>query len=240
MMRGLSFAILAAGEGSRLAASGQSLPKPMTRLGGEPMLGRLLRIMKSAGAERVALILNEKDTVSPEWLKQNADGLGVEVDLVRTCTPSSMHSLHVLAPYIKGGRTVVTTVDTVFRQQDFAEYVQRFADSSESLCLMGVTSFIDDEKPLYVKTSSDMKIEAFLDKDDCGECRYVSAGIYGLPAKAFEVLDDCVKDGCSRMRGFQRALVKAGIPLQAFDMHRVIDVDRPSDILQAEKLITEN
>lgn len=44
--------------------------------------------------------------------------------------------------------------------------------------MMGVTDFIDDEKPLYVDTDGQMNITGFLDKSDT--CRYISGGIYGL------------------------------------------------------------
>ena len=40
----MKFAVIAAGEGSRLNQEGVALPKPLVRLNGEPMIDRLLRI----------------------------------------------------------------------------------------------------------------------------------------------------------------------------------------------------
>ena len=40
----MKFAIIAAGEGSRLSQEGVTLPKPLVRIGGEAMIDRLLRI----------------------------------------------------------------------------------------------------------------------------------------------------------------------------------------------------
>ena len=40
----MKFAIIAAGEGSRLAREGVDLPKPLVTVGGEPMIERLARI----------------------------------------------------------------------------------------------------------------------------------------------------------------------------------------------------
>lgn len=48
----MKFAIIAAGEGSRLAREGVDLPKPLVTVGGEPMIERLARIfMKWCGGD---------------------------------------------------------------------------------------------------------------------------------------------------------------------------------------------
>ena len=103
--------------------------------------------------------------------------------------------------------------------------------------LMGVTSFIDDEKPLYVDVDDDMMIRGFLDEK--ASCRFVSAGIYALKAPAIEILKDCVKSGQTRMSYFQRQLLESGLHLKAFDMGQVIDVDHVSDIAKANQIAAE-
>ena len=40
----MRYAIIAAGEGSRLAQEGISLPKPLVKINGEAMIDRLIRI----------------------------------------------------------------------------------------------------------------------------------------------------------------------------------------------------
>ena len=49
----MRFAVIAAGEGSRLAAEGIKEPKPLVRVGGEALLTRLLRIFRQNGATEV-------------------------------------------------------------------------------------------------------------------------------------------------------------------------------------------
>ena len=68
-------------------------------------------------------------------------------------TPSSMHSLYELRELIGRSPFVLTTVDTVFREEEFGRYVKDFkrvADSGGAL--IGVTDHVDDEKPLYVES----------------------------------------------------------------------------------------
>ena len=100
---------------------------------------------------------------------------------------------------------------------------------------MAVTRFIDDEKPLYVSTDDDMNITAFL--DDNKECKYVSAGIYGLTPQTINILKDCMANGESRMRNFQRALLRNGMRLKASDIGKTFDIDHASDIIKAEHFL---
>ena len=153
-----------------------------------------------------------------------------------------MHSFYELGSLLRNrGRFVLTTVDTIFPREDFARYVAAFdAAPAEVEGMMAVTRYIDDEKPLYVETESDsMRIKEFRD-EAWDEARYISGGIYGLDTSAIDVLDDCLKRGVSRMRNFQRALVAAGLHLQAYDMGKIIDVDHAGDIDKARKFLSSN
>ena len=223
----MRFGIISAGEGSRLASEGFSLPKPLVPICGVPMIERLARIMTDCGAERVAVIVNGENPETVSLLRS------LPVDLVVKKTPTPMHSLMELAPYLDGDRFCVTTVDTVFSQGRFRAMMEEFSKTSFD-GLMGVTSLIDDEKPLYVDVDSDMMIRGFHDSQD--GCRFVSAGIYALKASALDVLKECVESGQTRMRYFQRRLLESGMNLKAFDMGQVVDVDHVSDVLKAQEI----
>jgi len=223
----MRFGIISAGEGSRLASEGFSQPKPLVPICGVPMIERLARIMTDCGAERVAVIVNGENPETVSLLRS------LPVDLVVKKTPTPMHSLMELAPYLDGDRFCVTTVDTVFSQGRFRAMMQEFSKTSFD-GLMGVTSLIDDEKPLYVDVDSDMMIRGFHDSQD--GCRFVSAGIYALKASALDVLKECVESGQTRMRYFQRRLLESGMNLKAFDMGQVVDVDHVSDVLKAQEI----
>lgn len=151
-----------------------------------------------------------------------------------------MHSFYELANILeKRGRFILTTVDTIFRQEDFTKYVEAFTAAPANVdALMAVTSHIDDEKPLYVATDRDMRITAFLDSPDV-DTRYVSGGIYGLDTSAFGVLRKCIENGMSRMRNFQRALLDAGLRVEGFNMGKIIDVDHADDICKAEDFLKQ-
>ena len=232
----MNYAIIAAGEGSRLAQEGIAKPKPLVELQGEPMIGRLINIMLRCNAESISIIVNEHMTEVREYLESLE--LPVPLHLVVQTTPSSMHSLWHLSRVIPEGKFCLTTVDTIFREQDFKEYIQAFEQDENHDGMWAVTPFVDDEKPLWVKVDEQMNITAFRDKGWEG-AKYVSGGVYSMTDKAFEVLDQCIEKGISRMRNFQRALIEAGHKLQAFSIEKIVDVDHAGDIATAEAFLQE-
>lgn len=234
----MNFGIIAAGEGSRLMQEGVSLPKPLVLIDGRPMIGRLIDIFVSLGAENISIIVNEYMTEVAEYIRDLAPTLKCGLDLVIKTTPSSMHSFYELGNLLRDkGRFVLTTVDTIFRSSDFARYIKDFSDAPADVeGMMAVTRYIDDEKPLYVETDAEMDITAFRDEAWPG-ATYISGGIYGLDSRAINILDRCLSDGVKRMRNFQRALVAEGLHLKAHDMGKIIDVDHASDIATAEAFL---
>lgn len=234
----MNFGIIAAGEGSRLVQEGVSLPKPLVLIDGQPMIGRLIDIFVSLGAENISIIVNEQMTEVADYIRDLAPKLECGLDLVVKTTPSSMHSFYELGNLLRGkGRFVLTTVDTIFRAPDFARYIRAFSEAPDDVeGMMAVTRYIDDEKPLYVETDAEMDIVAFRDEAWPG-ATYISGGIYGLDSRAIDILDRCLSDGVKRMRNFQRALVAGGLRLKAHDMGKIVDVDHASDIATAEAFL---
>lgn len=230
----MRFAIIAAGEGSRLASEGVKAPKPLIEIQGVPLIERLVRIFARQGADSINIIVNEQQ---PETLAHIRELQKLfPINVVVKSTPSSMHSLHALSHLLRGDKFCLTTVDTLFREEEFAEYIKTFKES-DSDGIMAVTDYIDDEKPLYVDTDSQLDITAFCDKPT-ENSRYISGGIYGLTPKALDILDECMAEGIERMRNFQRRLVDGGMRLKAYPFTKIIDVDHAEDIEKAERFIS--
>lgn len=231
----MKFAILAAGEGSRLASEGVAKPKPLVELQGVPLIERLIRIFARNGASSINIIVNEQQPETVEFIKSIE--VGCPINIVIKSTPSSMHSMHALSHLLRGEKFCLTTVDTLFREDEFANYIKKF-EEYEGDGIMAVTDYIDDEKPLYIATDEKMEITAFCDKPT-PETHYISGGIYGLSPKALDILDKCMNDGIHRMRNFQRKLVESGMKLKAFPLGKIIDIDHAEDIIKAEEFIAE-
>ena len=119
------YAILAAGEGSRLAQEGCEVPKPLVSIQGETLIGRLIRVFVANGAQRIVVICNAQHRDTREYLASLT--LPVPLDVVVQSTPSSMHSLYAIRDYLAAEeRFCVTTVDTIFSEREFAAYIRAF------------------------------------------------------------------------------------------------------------------
>ena len=238
----MKYAIIAAGEGSRLASEGIAAPKPLVKVHGECLIDRLVRVFASNAADEIFVICNEQATAVAQHLTQleteGYEGKKLPLRHIVKSTPSSMHSFYELSRLVGEDPVVLTTVDTIFREQEISAYVENFekALAQGYDCMMGVTDYIDDEKPLYVATDAADDITGFYDKYEDG-IRYISGGIYGLTAPCIRILEDCMQNGVSRMRNFQRALVAGGLKLKAYPFSKVLDVDHATDVEKAEQFL---
>ena len=236
----MKFAIIAAGDGSRLAQEGVTEPKPLVKVRGERLIDRLIRIFMENNATEIVVICNEQMSDVASHLKMIQDkglnGLPVPLRFVVKSTPSSMHSFYELRHFLREDPFILTTVDTIFDESEFHDYVLSFQDKiAQGVdALMGVTDYIDDEKPLYVGVDNVMRINGYYDTPQA-DFHFISAGIYGLTAPSLNILEACIEKGESRMRNFQRALVAAGLRIEAFPLTKVFDVDHIEDIRKADE-----
>lgn len=236
----MKFAIIAAGDGSRLAQEGVTEPKPLVKVRGERLIDRLIRIFMGNNATEIVVICNEQMSDVASHLKMIQDkglnGLPVPLRFVVKSTPSSMHSFYELRHFLREDPFILTTVDTIFDESEFHDYVLSFQDKiAQGVdALMGVTDYIDDEKPLYVGVDNVMRINGYYDTPQA-DFHFISAGIYGLAAPSLNILEACIEKGESRMRNFQRALVAVGLRIEAFPLTKVFDVDHIEDIRKADE-----
>ena len=191
-------------------------------------------------ATEIVVICNEQMSDVASHLKMIQDkglnGLHVPLRFVIKSTPSSMHSFYELRHFLRDEPFILTTVDTIFDESEFHDYVLSFQDkiAHGTDALMGVTDYIDDEKPLYVGVDNVMRVNGYYDTPQA-DSRFISAGIYGLTAPSLDILEACIEKGESRMRNFQRALVAANLRIEAFPLTKVFDIDHIEDIRKADE-----
>lgn len=232
----MNYAIIAAGEGSRLAEEGVKQPKPLVRLNGVTLLDRLITVFKKNNAQSISLIINEEMKEVQEYVKNIH--MEIPFHVVVCSTPSSMHSFFELSRFLQQGKFCLTTVDTIFKEKDFELFIRTFEEDAEYDGMMAVTDFVDDEKPLYIDTDEDLNITGFSDSSD-GTQRYVSGGIYCLSSPAIATLNRCLESGVHRMRNYQRQLVVDGLKLKACPFSKIVDVDHVEDIQKAEAFLNQ-
>jgi hypothetical protein len=244
----MKFAIIAAGEGSRLATEGVTQPKPLIPLCGVPMIERLISIFHRCGAEEIIVAVNSARPETHQYLLEFSEANPTfPLRIVVADTPSSMHTFAALAPYLQEAPFCLTTVDTIFQEEAFRAYLhatEQYLLNGYDGC-MAVTDFVDDESPLYVAATSQFDITGFHDKiteapnSTLGESYFISGGIYTLSPKALTTLSRCMEEGQHRLRNFQRGLIADGLKLKAHLFDKILDIDHASDIAKAESFLQE-
>jgi NDP-sugar pyrophosphorylase family protein len=233
----LSGAIIAAGRGERLRAATAGLPKPLVELDGKALLIRQIDLMQQFGCDCVYVIVN---TETAALLVQRAIALPTGVELLVADTPSSMESLLTVGARIPPGRFLLATVDAVVTVGEFT----RFGD--RALQLMGskqvspfdgalaVVKWRGDARPLFVEVAADGSISRF--RDESGDL--VTAGLYLLPTRIFEHIDEARALGLDALRRFLGFLLGKGLRFGTVELAGVVDVDEGSDLEQARTLLS--
>ena len=228
--------ILAGGEGSRLAAGGIGVPKPLVEVAGRPQIIGLLETFAALGCRSLACAVRADFPAVARLL----DGrrFGPPLTVVECRTPSSLHTLVEGLRAVPAGPVFCSMVDTVMRWRDWGEvYRQTEARLVEGAdAVLAVTSFVDDESPVYVRRQAGGFVQKIGDEPVAPVC--VTGGVYGLGVEARRAVAAAVARGLERMRGFLQAFVAGGARVATVDVARIIDIDRPSDLQVANAWLT--
>ena len=227
--------IIAAGEGSRLKAEGISLPKPLIVVDGMPLIERLLNSYVRCGITEVACIINEYSLQVKDFVEKKNFGIPIQFHV--ETTPSSMHSVLALEPYLNQEKFLLSTVDSIFDDNDLKRFIRYAEDHPEKDGVLAITDFIDDEKPLYVQLNDDNNIIWFGKEGAVETPRWVTGGLYILSPKIFSEKQRVLAKGMERLRNFLGYLLEQGYKIDAFPFSRIIDIDHVSDIRTAENLL---
>src|ERR1700722_13582545 len=100
-----------AGQGPGLRADGYRVSKPMTPVGGQPLIGHALDRLRAVGVRKTTVIVNEGSDDCRQWLRGHSRDFDLNL-IVRT-TPSSYASFQIVAAELAGAPAVITTVDAI-------------------------------------------------------------------------------------------------------------------------------
>ncbi|MDE6368471.1 MAG: NTP transferase domain-containing protein [Muribaculaceae bacterium] len=234
----MKYVILAAGLGSRFAKNGEKKPKPLVEIEGQPMIGRLIDILMKHGGEQINIVANSRMGELVEYL-EDLKAKGYPLVVRPIISDNSYYSLSQAAEGIEG-RFIAMTVDTIFPDKEFAEYVRESEQLPEDAVLMGLTRFVDDESPLYARMGENGEVIDYrYGGEPFAEGTIVSAGLYALNDKAMETV--AKREGYPEsLSDFQRILAaETDIKVLPFEFSKAMDVDCLHDQKVAEEFLKE-
>ncbi len=224
--------IIAAGHGDRLRQAGIATPKPLVAIGGRPLVARAIDAARAAGATSVACIVNAETDRVRRFLEETDFGLPIEI--VQRTTASSAESFLALRPLLDAAPFLLLTVDAVVAPAAVRALAECATARPDAAGVLGVTTFVDDEKPLWAELDRDARI---ITLGEPARARHVTAGVYFLKPVVYALADACGAGSWSAFRLFLGALLAHGHVLYGYDVGASVDVDRPEDIAAAERLL---
>lgn len=93
----MKYAVIAAGEGSRLSKEGINVPKPLVKVHGESLIDRLIRIFMEHEADEIIVICNEAmSDVYAHLCDLKSEGLqGVHIPLRLLMKRTPLSLIHI-------------------------------------------------------------------------------------------------------------------------------------------------
>jgi NDP-sugar pyrophosphorylase family protein len=220
-------AVIAAGEGSRLKDFG--VPKPLVEVAGIPLIAHVLDNFEAAGIASAALIFNESERDCEAFVRERYPRLVTAIRI--KSTRSSLESFCEILGAAPPGRLLVSTVDAFCPRKDFVNFVRRAEALAGDATILAVTRYVHDEKPLWVNLAGGREGRVSAIGGSRGDA--VTAGIYVVP-DAVRTLHPPAHLG--RLREFLAWLASGNHPIEALEIEKVVDVDRPEDVAAAEEL----
>lgn len=223
--------IIAAGEGSRLSKA-SPLPKPLIPVAGKPLVHWIAESLSAAGCREITVLTNSRGGAVPPSL--SAAFPGTRFDFITADTASSFESFRLVSLRLAetAESFVISTTDALIPPADLRAFLDACLRSKAAAGL-ALTSFVDDEKPLWADLDASGRVTAL--GESARERKFVTSGLYFLTRAAAARLPEA--GAHSRLRDFLAALVRdaavAGVPLS-----KTLDVDRPKDLAAAEKFLT--
>ncbi len=219
--------LIAAGTGSRFRNAGISCPKPLIEISGMPLMGWTLSQFAQAGLEKLKVIFNTSNCKPcMDYIARHFSWF--EVDAVCRDTASSFESFMDVLSRSRNRRILITTTDSIYPPGKLKALLEYADTLPQGVMVLGLTGFIDDEKPLYATADQSGRVTALGNEP----AQLVTNGVYLMPAGACEAGKGKTFPA---LRKFLAFLVENGLECHGFDMGKSVDVDRPEDMVQAER-----
>jgi len=222
--------ILAAGEGKRLRPFTETMPKVMLPVANKPILEYVLDAVKKSGVEEVLLVVGYKKEVIMEYFKDYKDitityitqdkQLGTAHALLQT-------KRHLKEPFI------VLAGDNIIDPGSIRKLTK---DTSQYAILIKEHPYPSKYGVVFVENKSIKRIVE-KPKEDIG--KYISTGIYKLPASVFTAIEQCASEGVYALSSVIQTLVDQGIHINTIVASTWRDIVYPWDLITVNETMTK-
>ncbi|MEP7364790.1 MAG: NTP transferase domain-containing protein [Acidobacteriota bacterium] len=225
--------ILAAGNGSRLRAISDNLPKPLVEFQGRPILEHVIRHAQQAGIEEFVIVLGYRGDQIRDWCERRLGGAArftwvVNPDYHKSNGISALKARNALH-----GNFLLLMADHLFEPETARMMVRQHLAPGE--VILGVDPKVDRIFDIDDATKVLRRGDRIVDiGKEIAEYDAIDTGMFLCTPKLFDDLDRASKDGnCSLSDGMRR--LARGRRLRALEIDAPWhDLDTPEAFAHAD------
>jgi len=225
--------VLAAGEGSRLGKLTKRTPKPLLRVAGMPLLGRILHGLKEAGVQNVWIVVGYKASVIREEIGENYAGLNIRFVKAKRWKKGNLYSL-LAAQEIFQQSFLLCMCDHIF-DPDIPKSLIK--NRSKKALVLAIDKVSEEDTKVLEQNGKILDIGKKINRSNVA----IDTGFFLCSPKIFEYANEAAQQGAKELADCVRVAARNG-DTQVVDVsgHLWADIDTKQDLARAKRLLAEH
>jgi len=225
-----------AGEGTRLRPHTHTVPKPLIRVAGKPILGHILDDVVKLGVSEIVLIVGYRGRDIVDYVRAHYD---VKVNFVEQEARLGLgHAIYLARKYVGAGPTLIVLGDSIFKG-DLKRMIE--SDGNE----IGVKHVAEPQR-FGVASLEGTRIIELVEKPEHPTSDLAVVGVYFVrdTGPLFAALDSIISSETRTKGEFQltdalNMMIREGVELRAFEIERWFDCGKPETLLETNRALLE-
>jgi glucose-1-phosphate thymidylyltransferase len=225
-----------AGEGTRLRPHTHTVPKPLLRVAGKPILGHILDDIVGLGIKDIVLIVGYRGQDIVDYVNANYD---VRATIVEQGERMGLgHAIYLSRDYVREEPVLIMLGDTIFKGD-----LGGMVGSGDNF--IGVTR-VDEPQRFGIVELDDSRIVGLVEKPEQPKTDQAIVGVYCLhDSKAlYSALERIIESGMRTKGEFQltdalNLMMEEGVVLKAFDIEDWYDCGKPETLLETNRALLD-
>lgn len=226
-----------AGEGTRLRPHTHTIPKPLIRVAGKPILGHILDDAVKVGISDIVLIVGYRGQEIVDYVRAAYD---VRVNFVEQEARLGLgHAIHLARKYVGGSEPAFIILgDSIFKGDLKAMM------ASDTNCI-GVKQ-VEDPQRFGIAKLEGPRIVHLVEKPERPESNLAVVGLYFIKdtGALFGALDSIISSETRTKGEFQltdalNLMIKEGVDLRAFEVDSWFDCGKAETLLATNRALLE-
>ncbi len=218
--------ILAAGEGKRLRPFTETMPKVMLPVANKPILEYVFDAVKNCGIDEIIVVVGYKKEVIMEYFKNYKD-----IKITYVIQDKQLGTAHALlqAKNKLDDSFIVISGDNIIDQNSISKLIQ---DNSEYSILIKEHPHPSKYGVVFIEKTI-LKELVEKPKEELG--KFISTGIYKLPYKAFEEIEELTSQGIYTLSAVIQSIVEKDKAINTILADLWMDIVYPWDLISVNE-----